>query len=253
MSLILHCGASYISREDLAQLPTPQPLGPRHQPYAFHDFIDLIQNTLSELTTLTVTEEAYGITPDHSRFFGLMQLKSTSSDYAAVVGLRGSHDCSLGRGMALGSKVMVCDNLAFSGDYTFNTKQTLRMADRLPALVATAVAQLPAQIEHQDAAFERFKARALTPLQADALITEVLRRDIVPSTRAAQLIREWDTPSHPEHAEHGFTPWRLHNAVTEVLKPAPPADPAQPARASNVPLLQARTMRLFRLLDEATA
>nr|MBS0019438.1 hypothetical protein [Gammaproteobacteria bacterium] len=50
-----------------------------------------------------------------------------------MVGLRGSYDQTLPRGLAVGSRVFVCDNLAFSGEVTIKTKQTTFIGQRLPS------------------------------------------------------------------------------------------------------------------------
>jgi hypothetical protein len=74
--------------------------------------------------------------------------------------------------------------------------------------------------EHQHARFAAYRNTALTPRQGDAMVIELLRKGVVNTSQIGRVIAEWDEPSHPEHAEHGHTIWRMHNAVTEAIKPA---------------------------------
>ena len=67
---------------------------------------------------------------------------ANAADHSLVVGLRNSHDHSFCLGVSLGSRVFVCDNLAFSGEVRVARKHTNRIAFDLPKLVNGAVGLL---------------------------------------------------------------------------------------------------------------
>lgn len=71
----------------------------------------------------------------------------------------------------------------------------------------------------------------------------MVRRDILNPSQLGKAIAEWDTPSHAEHAEQGFSIWRLQQAVTEAIKPSNPDRNAIPATWN-------RTIKLTGFLDE---
>jgi hypothetical protein len=247
--LILHCGAAAISRNDLAALPMPESLGPRHAPRPFIDDVLLVEDELKAYG-LGIVDEAYGVTHDANRFFGVVEVEPVLEgellpfkDYRLMVGLRGSHDQSLGRGISCGSHVLCCDNLAFSGEVVIKTRQTTHIDNRMPELMRTAVARIPALAEHQAARFERYKNTKLTQRQGDAAIVELVRRDIINPSIVKKVVQEWDEPSHPEHAEFGYSVWRLHNAVTEGLKPTS-------KERFAIPALWQRTIPMTGFLDE---
>ena len=58
---------------------------------AHHEIVELVRYTLG-FYGHEITEEAHAITPDGSRYFGLMSLKSPYGDYTDTLGLRNSHD-----------------------------------------------------------------------------------------------------------------------------------------------------------------
>jgi hypothetical protein len=244
--LMLHCGAQAATREQLAQVPTPPSMGRFHQPWPFIDYIELADQELRQ-AGFEMIDEAYGLTPNHMRFFGLMSLRApipiNDEEYELVVGLRGAHDQSFSRSMATGDRVFVCDNLAFNATHTFSTKQTINITARVPELLHRMVAQLPEILTLRAQQIDDFKLRQLTDTQADALMTNLVRQHVVPSSKLSELITEWDTPRYEEHAEDGLTLWRMHNAVTEVLKPS--------EKRGNLFQLEHRTVKLNHILDQA--
>jgi hypothetical protein len=242
---MLHAGAQAMDRNALELLPAPMPLGPRHCPMPFIEDVRLVTQQLAQ-NGLEVTNEAFGVTLVDglpARFFGVMELVSTRTSHALVVGLRGSYDQSISRGLAVGSRVFVCDNLAFSGEVTYHTKQTTYIGDRLPRMIADAAMRVPALAAHQEMRFDKYRMTALKPRHGDAAMVELLRLGVLNGHTLPRAVAEWDEPSHPEHAEDGFSAWRLMNAVTESIKARDPEKP-------NVLPVWDRTLKLTKFLDE---
>ena len=248
--LLLHCGSSYVSRSELAALPVPEARGPRHVVRPFADDVELTLDYFRD-NGIQVEAEAYGVKRDADglpiQFFGVVQVRLQgilgARDYGLMVGLRGSYDQSLARGLAVGSRVFCCDNLAFSGEITLTTKQTTRISQRLPVMLRDAVAQIPVLAEQQHRRFDAYRNAALTKAEGDHILVELVRREALAPSLLGRAIIEWDEPRHVEHAEAGRTLWRLHNAVTEAIKPA------NPGRAA-VPGAWVRTRAMTMLLDE---
>jgi len=249
MSLMLHAGANAITRDGLANLPIPAPLGPRHVVRPFIEDVEVVTN-LMRANGLRIKDEAFGITGtagNPKRFFGVIETALdgehlTGDEYALMVGLRGSYDQSLPRGLAVGSRVFVCDNLAFSGEVELSTKQTTYLGRRIPEMLARAVGRIPVMAQHQAKRFEAYRNTALKPRWGDAALVELLRREVLNSQTLARAVKEWDEPSHPEHAAEGRTAWTLHNAVTEAIKPTE-------GRANVLPVWD-KTTGLTKFLDD---
>ena len=234
--LMLHCGANALTRSDLATLPTPDAQGPHHVVRPFIEDVELVSDTMRE-TGIHIESEAFGVTYDEDgtpqRFFGLIQTRVDNFDgsqgYGLMVGLRGSYDQTLARALAVGSRVFICDNLAFSGEVTIKTKQTLNVARRIPALLSDAVKQIPVMAERQHNRFDAYKNVTLDDKGADHALVDMVRHGILAPTHFGRALQEWDEPSHAEHAEQGRSLWRLHNAVTQAIKPVNAARAAVPA------------------------
>jgi hypothetical protein len=90
MTLMLHAGATPVSYDDLRSVVTP--LGTdTHVPIAHHELVQLVRYTLGFFGH-DIVQEDHAITPDGSRYFGLMSLRSPYGDYCDTLGLRNSHD-----------------------------------------------------------------------------------------------------------------------------------------------------------------
>jgi hypothetical protein len=85
-------------------------------------------------------------------------------------GLRNSHDKSFPIGVAFGSRVFVCDNLAFIADHVVKRRHTTNLKRDLPALVTEMIEPLALHREAQAKTFERYKGALLTDQQADHAI-----------------------------------------------------------------------------------
>lgn len=234
----------------LANLPTPKPLGRFHHPYPFKDYVTDIYEALDH-SRLEVREEQYAVTNDNQRLFGLMEIGPqagsgeliSSEDWAITLGLRGSHDQRIPRGLVLGTHVMVCSNLCFHGDVaSFTTKQTLNIASRLPTLIKDAVRRIPDMALDQEQVFNQMKAYGVDPADGDNVLVDLYRIGAFSSPQLTRAIDQWHSPDYPEHAEDGWNAWRLFNACTEALKPT--------GTSTNMHLVEQRSRKVSEYIEQ---
>jgi hypothetical protein len=152
--------------------------------------------------------------PDGARYFGLMTLRSAYGEYGDVVGLRNSHDKSFQIGIAFGSRVFVCENMAFVGDHVVRRKHSVKAKRELPGLVTEIVAPLRAQRIAQNQKLIAYQKAALTDEAADHAIVTMYRKDIIGVQRIADVVEQWERPAHYWGDK---TAWRLFNAATFAL------------------------------------
>lgn len=245
-TLMLHCGAERVEYGDHAMTHVPEPKGRHHKPIAHQTLVDIVKDMIF-YNGLVIENQIFGATKNGERFFALISLKShhASEDYATIIGLRASHDQSLAAGLVSGAGVFVCDNLSFNGEVKIATKQTTHILDRLPTLVNNSVQKVADIAVKQAETFHRYQQAQITSRVADAAITDMVRRKIINPSHVGKVINEWDSPSHEEFCEHGRSVWRMHNAVTEVLKPT--------NGHTSMLQLPGRTIELSRFCDELAA
>lgn len=242
-NLILHCGARHVNRDQLSAVPTPAHTETWH-PIPHIRMVNEVERSLAT-SNLKIVNESFGLTEDQSRMFGLLQVAhigaETAGDYACVIGLRGSLNKSLSRGLAVGSSVFVCDNLAFSSEIVFHRKSTKNIETDLPTLVDTAIGQLTQRWHDQGTRIEKYKRTAIGAKDAAYLLME-MAGDVFPAQKLSEIYNEFKNPRHEEFTKE--TLWALFNSVTEFLKPG------ETSAASGLWTLPSRTGRLHKVCDD---
>lgn len=231
--LNLHSGGHEISYDDLGQLYTP-PRTETHVPLPHCELVDMVRYALGYFGH-TVEEEHHAIDKEGARYFGLLTLKSDYGPYTDTIGLRNSVDKIFPAGIAFGSRVFVCSNLAFAGDHVIKRKHTAHLMRDLPGLVAEVVRPLRDQRLLQAHRLDRYRGTDLTPQLVDQAIMGMYREGVVNLQRIPDVMQEFEEPTFEEFkAAHNV--WRLFNAATFVLT----------GRVSENP---GATTKLHRILD----
>lgn len=240
-NLVLHCGARHVDRNILAGIPCP-PCTSTWHPIPHIRLVQEVERSLAA-SQMRIVNEAYGVTDDNARMFGLLQVANCqeAKDYAYVIGVRGSLDKSLSRGVAVGSSVFVCDNLAFSSEIVFHRKSTKNILEDLPAMVDTAIGQLAQRWNDQGRRYEAYKQKEIGLRDVDHMLAE-MADDVFPWARFAGIREEFKNPRHAEFGKNNL--WAFFNAVTEYLKPK--AD----SKATGLWTMPARTSRLHKMCDD---
>ena len=119
-------------------------------------------------------------------------------------------------GLVAGTKVLCCDNLAFSGEVQISRKHT-RFAERdLRHLTARAVGQLGGKLQGLDERIICYNETLVDDQRAHDIVIKALDAGAITTTQVPEVLSEWRTPSHSEFLPR--TAWSLFNAVTEVHK-----------------------------------
>lgn len=81
--------------------------------------------------------EEYAVSGDGMKMFGVLDLATGFEGCRFSIGLRNSHDKSFRLAITVGVRVLVCENMAFSGDFTPGTMspQSARRLGRPSQLV----------------------------------------------------------------------------------------------------------------------
>ncbi len=114
--ILAHCGSSKITREELKVIPTP-PGSPTHHPVPHNEIVGALAETLS-FRQISVVREEYAVSGDGMKMFGVLDLETTFDGCRFSIGLRNSNDKSMRLALTVGYRVLVCDNMAFHGDFT---------------------------------------------------------------------------------------------------------------------------------------
>lgn len=237
-NLVLHRGAKPVTVDELRQYKAPPPRG-RWFPLSHGRVLDVVTETLGEAGYEIERQKLGVLRTDGTRFFGTLDLKSPIADgISLAVGIRNSVDQSFPLGFCAGSRVFVCDNLAFRSELLVRRKHTLHGERDFVRRIAEAVGSLPAFQEQEAVRIERMKGAELGDDQADALILRGFERGIVGAHDLPRVLQQWRNPPFEEFQAR--TAWALLNAFTGAMK----------ERGERQPQIHAtQTMRLHALLD----
>lgn len=214
---------------------------PRFEPIPHARLVEEVQKT-SEAAGLKIVDQAHALTKDGRRYFGLLQVANGNNpeDFGVIYGLRNAHDFAFKASVGLGSRVFICDNLAFSFEVDVARMHTKNILRDLPGLVSQAVGKLGENRAAQEARFSAYKDYKLDDANLHDLSIRALDARAFPVTKLPKVLAEVREPSHEEFLESGRTAWTFFNAVTEVLK------------GGNVQELPKRTLALQGVLDVTT-
>jgi hypothetical protein len=124
-TLIAHRRAQVIPKADLYQIEPPAPTK-SWRPISHGQLVETIHRNLQRKGVEVVREE-YAVQRQNLLLFGVMDLQyGRTEELTAALGLRTSNDKSFALQIAVGCRVFVCDNLAFTGDLiAMKRKQTM--------------------------------------------------------------------------------------------------------------------------------
>jgi hypothetical protein len=124
-----------------------------------------------------VTDMRLGVSSDQCRFFGTLDLSFRLIDGVTLaVGVRNSTDKTFPLGFCSGSRVFVCDNLAFRSELLVRTKHTRFGQERFMTAICAAVQRLQNFQASEVFRLEQARSTRLTEHQAESLgILTVIR------------------------------------------------------------------------------
>ena len=114
--LIAHCGTNKLTREQLRDVATPEGSA-THQPLPHHRFVDGLIESLN-FRQISVVRDEYAVSADGMKMFGVLDLETTFNGCRFSIGVRNANDKSMRLALTVGYRVLVCDNMAFIGEFT---------------------------------------------------------------------------------------------------------------------------------------
>jgi hypothetical protein len=218
--LVAHCGSRKVTREELKEIPVPE--GTRsHQPLSHFEIVEVLDEALS-FRSLQIYKDEYAVSNDGMKMFGVMDLRFGFDGGRFSIGLRNSNDKSMRLALTAGYRVFVCDNLAFSGDFTPLLHKHTRNLD-LTDSISIAVDRIHRGFATLEMRVKEMREHGLTDNDAKLLIYRAfLEREIKGAPRNLMTVVH-DYYFNPTH--EAFVPrnlWSLSNAFTSAFKQLAP-------------------------------
>jgi len=208
-----------ITREQLAEVPTPAATR-THVPIPHDKVVETLSETLS-FRHIGVVGEEYAVSKDGMRMFGVLDLESSFEGCRFAIGVRNSHDKSFRLSLTVGLRVFVCENLAFSGDFTpVLAKHTKNFS--LEDSMSIGVDRMQRNFEPMKKQVAEWRERQLSVAAAKLVIYQAfVEGDLDAPKHLARKVH--DLYFEPQHQEfESRTMWSLSNAFTSAFKQLDP-------------------------------
>lgn len=214
-TLCLHAGGASATIDELRAVPVPEATRTWHP--VSHDRV--VEMTTSALTNAgyKIEQSHFGLAKHGKRLFGTFDVQSEiAGGVGLAVGIRSSLDQQFAIGFCCGSRVFVCDNLAFRSDTTVKRKHTRFGADRFYDAICQEVSNLEAYRKNEALWINAMQEKAIDDRTAADLILRGFEKDVIGVQAIPQVLKEWREPSLESQAPRNA--WGLFNAFTYVLK-----------------------------------
>jgi hypothetical protein len=218
----------------LAAVPTPAGTE-THRPIPHIEVISALIETLG-FRHIAIIREEYAVSKDGMKLFGLLELQSGFTGCHFAIGIRNAHDKSMRLALTVGYRVLVCDNMAFHGDFQpLLAKHSKHF--RLGESLSIGIDQMQRNFAPMVQAIELWRSAIITPEAAKLVIYQAFIEGAldVPRHLARQTHDLYFNPKHDEFAPG--TIWSLSNAFTSAFKELDPI-PQYRATARLGPFLQ---------------
>lgn len=209
-----HTGARMVTLEELEQVPAP-PETETWFPIRHSKVLHSAVETLSE-AGFQVHRTQLALSRSNARFFGVLDLVAPiTTGVNLAVGIRNSVDKSLPISFCAGTRVFVCDNLAFRSEIVVARKHTKYGALRFQEAIGKAVGTLPQFREKEHDRVICFQQAEITEDRAEALMLRSFEKGIVSYRMLPEVIDAWRHPKLEEFVPR--TLWSLEQCFTGTL------------------------------------
>jgi hypothetical protein len=186
------------------------------KPLPHIEFLDHIERGLAE-RQVNVVAEHLALKADGMQLFGIFDVDtvSPSGDFRSVLGFRNSNDHSWAVGLVAGSRVFVCDNLAFSGEFIcLRRKHTSGM--NIAREIAPALDRWEDNFQLLCGLSDHLKTVSLGDSDAKTILHDACVKGTFPLRLLPDASRHYFAPQHADFEPRNA--WSLFNAFTESAK-----------------------------------
>lgn len=213
VNLMVQFGDSRVSYDELG-IPAMPEKTDSYCPVSHRLVVDMVKQHI-HASGRSIVQEQYGLAQKGQKMFGLLEVETNSQESAYVVAVRNSYNKTLPVGLAAGSTVRVCSNGIFAGEVVSFRKHTTFIMRDLPAFLISAMGRLAEQWAEHDRRIALYKDCGFSDMQAHDMISRLYLGGGISKTLVADALDQWHRPAHDFGSK---TLWRLHNALTEVIK-----------------------------------
>lgn len=211
MSQSILIGQNKATEAEVVQVPAV-PFTNSFHPVHHRHVLDAIRSGVVA-TGLEIVKTDYVLANNGNRMFGVWDLSGGSDEMCWSIGIRNSMDKSMALGITAGTRVFVCENLAFSGEFVEFRRHTKGLVcDELEFMAYRAMKKMVGNLTKFQAWHEGLKNFSLTERDAKILLVEIMANNIIPPSKFGRFNELYFGGVYDP------TLWGFHETVTDVLR-----------------------------------
>lgn len=206
-------GSNKVTEAEVILAPTV-PFTRTFRPVHHREVIAAIRTGISAVG-LEVVKSEYVLAGNGMKMFGVWDLSTGNSELCWSIGIRNSMDKSMALGITAGTRVFVCENLAFDGEFVELRRHTKGLTlDELEFMAYRAIRNVVGRLAAFQAWHEGLKSHALSEDDAKIMLVEIVTQSVFPVSKFPIF--------HDLYfgGAYGQTLWGFHEAATDVLREA---------------------------------
>jgi hypothetical protein len=174
------------TEQEVFQVPAV-PFTSTFSPVHHREVITAVKSAIQTVGMNIVSAE-YALGRNGNQMFGVFDLNNGNNAMGWALGVRNSMDKSLALGLTCGTRVFICSNLAFDGEFVEFRRHTSRLDyDELEYLAYRSVRKMMTRLAAFQAWHEGLRRYPLTERDAKVLIVELMTNLVIPPSRLNQF------------------------------------------------------------------
>jgi hypothetical protein len=203
-------GINNVTESEVFSVPAV-PFTRTFHPVHHRDVITAVQESV-QAVGLDIVKSEYVLAQNGQRMFGVYDLNQGTSELSWSIGIRNSMNKSMSLEITAGTRVFVCDNLCFSGDYlTFRLHTSGLDIDELTFLAYRSMRQVITMLKAFQRWHEGLKNYPLTETDAKILLVEIMTSSVIPQSKFKKITGLYSNV-------YDDSLWGFHESCTDVLK-----------------------------------
>ena len=207
-------GTNRVSEAEISMVPDV-PWTPTWSPVHHRDVIRAVKNGI-ESVGLDIMKAEYVLAAQGQKMFCVYDLSHFDTELCWSIGVRNSMNKSMALGITAGTRVFVCENLCFSGEYVSIRRHTSGLDnDELASIAYRTMQMMIPRLQAFQAWHTSLKKYQLSATDLMVLLVEIIDKRVFPASKFHQF-RSLCNDVYDD------TLWGFHEACTEVLKDTSP-------------------------------
>ena len=210
MSETILIGTNKVTEAEVFAIPDV-PFTSTFSPIHHRDVIRAVREGV-QAVGMDVVKSEYVLAANGHKMFGVYDLSQGNSELCWSIGIRNSMNKSMSLGITAGTKVFVCENLCFSGEFLAFRRHTAGLnIDELAFLAYKSMRNMVPLLKNHQRWHEGLKNYSLSKTDLKVLLVEIMTNSVI-STNKFNQFNEFYANVYDDSL------WGFHETVTDILK-----------------------------------